>query len=124
MELIETTSVDEADPIWASLKLEAGKSLLKFKIGAAIIKRGRLLCVGHNTLKTHPKFGSKKNFMTMHAEGNSLFNAKKLGIDVKGAIMLVYRRSGLNSKPCESCQKLIEKSGIRKVVYTNEPRHN
>lgn len=118
MELIEA-NVEESDLIWATLKDVAGKSKMKFKLGAAIVKRGKVLVVGNNSSKTHPKFGSKDNYMTMHAEGNALFNAKKLGIDVKGAMMVVYRKNWLCAKPCDSCQKLIKNAGIKKVIYTN-----
>jgi len=120
MELIQANSIDESDPIWASLKGEAAKSVMKFKIGAAIVKRGRLLCVGHNSKKTHPKFGSKENFKTLHAEGDALYSCKKLGIDPKGSTMIIYRKNGLNSRPCPSCERLIKKAGIAKVIYTNE----
>lgn len=119
MELIRISEPDDEDPTWATLKGVANCSTMKFKVGACLVRRGRILAVGNNSSKTHPLFGSKKNFMTMHAEGAVLYNAKKLGISTKGAIMIVYRRNWLNSKPCESCQKLIEKAGIKKVYYTN-----
>jgi deoxycytidylate deaminase len=119
MELIAISNPDEDHLTWAVLKETADKSIMKFKIGAALVKRGKILAVGHNSKKTHPRFGSKKEFMTMHAEGNLLYNAEKLGIDTKGCTIIVYRRNWLNSKPCESCQKLIKKSGISKVIYTN-----
>lgn len=121
MELIEVTNVDESDPIWSLVVGQARKSTMKFKIGSALVKRGRVLAVGNNSVKTHPRFGSKKDYMTMHAEGALLYNCKKLGIDPRGGTMIVYRKNGLNSKPCPSCQKLIEKAGIAKVIYTNEP---
>jgi deoxycytidylate deaminase len=119
MELIEVSKPEDDSPIWASLKGEAQKSLMKFKIGAALIRRGRIVAVSHNTTKTHPKFGSKKDFKTLHAEGNVIWTAKKLGIPTQGLTIMVYRRNWLNSKPCESCQKLIKKAGIAKVIYTN-----
>jgi deoxycytidylate deaminase len=119
MELIEIKSADETDVIWATLKGVADKSTMKFKIGSALVKRGRILAVGNNSRKTHPKYGSKKEYMTLHAEGSVIYNANKLGIDTKGCTIIVYRRGGLNSKPCPSCQKLIEKAGITKVIYTN-----
>ena len=124
MELIELSKPEEEDPTLATLKGVANNSTMKFKIGAAIVRRGKILVVGHNSSKTHPKFGSKKEYMTLHAEGAVLYNAKKLGIDTKGAIMVVYRRNWLNSKPCESCQKLIKKAGVKQVYYTNNEEGN
>ena len=119
MELIETYDVEEDDPTWALAITESSKSPLRFKLGAAIIKRGKLLGFGYNSYKTHPKFGSKDGFKTLHAEGAALYSAKKLGNDVRGATMIIYRRGARNSKPCEDCQKLIEEAGISKVIYTN-----
>lgn len=116
--MIEATEEDLSDSIWALTSIEASKSPLKFKIGAAIIdKKNRLVAVGHNSTKTHPKYGSKSPWNTMHAEGAALYNCKKLGIDPKGMTMIIYRRGGL-CKPCPDCQKLIEKAKINKVIYT------
>jgi deoxycytidylate deaminase len=119
MEMIEVSDPVEDDLSWALAKTMSGKSLMKFKLGAVIVKRGRILGFGYNKSKTHPHFGSKKHFKTLHSEGDALYCAKKLGNDVEGATMIVYRRGCMNSKPCEDCQKLIEASGITKVYYTN-----
>ncbi len=119
MELVEISSPDESDPFMILAASEDSKSIMKFKIGAVILKRGRILGFGHNSTKTHPHFGSKKQYMTMHSEGAALYCAKKLGNDTKGATMIVYRRNGRLARPCESCQRLIEKAGIAKVIYTN-----
>lgn len=119
MLLIEASEEDLSDPCWAFVAKESNKSPLKFKIGAAIVdKKGRILVVGHNTTKSHPVYGSKYPFMTMHSEGNCLYNAKKLGIDVAGKTMIIYRRGGLNSKPCKDCQVLLKKNKIKYVIYT------
>jgi deoxycytidylate deaminase len=123
MLLIESTSIDESDPIWAIAVSESSNSPMKFKLGAVVVKRGKVLGFGYNNSKTHPKFGSKDNFKTMHAEGSALYCAKKLGNNVAGATMIVYRRNGLISKPCNSCEKMLKDAGIAKVIYTNEPRH-
>lgn len=119
MELIEISNPDESDPIMAILRGVAMKSDLKFKVGACLIKRGRILAVGNNKRKTHPFYGSKAGYMTLHAEGDLLYNCQKLGIDTKGATIIVYRKNGLNAKPCPACEKLIKKAGIKEVHYTN-----
>lgn len=116
--MIEATEEDLSDSSWALTALEAGKSRLKFKIGAAIVdKKGRILAVGHNSTKTHPHFGSKAPWKTMHAEGNVLYSCAKLGINPAGMTMIIYRKGGL-CKPCPDCQKLIERYKIKKVIYT------
>jgi len=119
MEIVGVTSADESDPIWRFAKNESNKSPMKFKLGAVIIKRGRIIGFGYNSLKTHPKFGSKKHFKTLHAEGAAIYSCRKLGNDTTGATMIIYRKGCRNSKPCEECQKLIKTAGIKKVIYTN-----
>lgn len=119
MEFIETSDPDLSDPLWALAAKMSSKSLMKFKLGAIIVKRGKILGWGNNQKKSHPIYGSKDCYKTMHAEGASLYTCKKLGNDPTGATMIVYRRGGRLSKPCLECQKLIAKHGITKVIYTN-----
>lgn len=119
MELLEVNTVDESDPTWATLKEVAGKSELRFKMSAAMIHRGRIIAVSSNSSKTHPRFGSKSKYKTLHCEGNLLWTCEKLGIDPKGMTMIVYRKNALNAKPCKDCEALIKKHKIKKVIYTN-----
>lgn len=121
MELIEANP-DFDDPIWGLVASIANKSQMYFKLGAVVFKRGKILGFGYNSNKTHPKYGSKPCYQTLHAEGAAIWAAKKLGNDTQGATMIVYRKNGLNAKPCVHCQKIIEKAGIKKVIYTNERR--
>jgi deoxycytidylate deaminase len=124
MELIEVSSPIEDDPMWALAKSLSSKSPMKFKLGCVIVKKGKLIGFGYNQAKTHPQFGSKGDYKTLHSEGDALYCAKKLGNDTRGAIMIVYRKNWLNSKPCPSCQKLIEKAGISTVYYTNNEQRS
>lgn len=119
MELIEVSSADESDPMWGLAKSMASKSPMYFKLGAVIFKRGKLLGFGYNSMKTHPMFGSKLHYKTLHAEGDALYCAKKLGNKTQGATIIVYRRNNRNAKPCKYCQEMLRKAGIVKVIYTN-----
>lgn len=119
MEFIEIDPTEEPDPILALAIKESSKSPMKFKLGAVIVKRGRVIGWGYNTKKTHPRYGSKDGYKTMHAEGNALYTCEKLGNNPSGSTMIVYRKGYRNSKPCPECLRLIEKAGIKKVVYSN-----
>lgn len=119
MELIPETDPDEDDATWGLAINESSKSLMRFKLGAVIVKRGKVIAFGHNKAKTHPRYGSKSGFHTLHAEGDSLWTAEKLEVDVKGATMIVYRKNALNARPCKDCQRLIREAGIKRVIYTN-----
>lgn len=119
MDLVEVNSVDETDPIWGLAMSMASKSRMKFKLGAVIFRRGKLIGFGYNSYKTHPTFGSKEHYKTLHAEGDALYCAKKLGNDTEGATMIIYRVNNRNAKPCQYCQQMLKKAGIKKVIYTN-----
>ena len=90
---------------------------------AAILKRnGRVVRIGENTNKTHPRF--KRQYEDgswashMHAEMNVLRFAQP------GDELEVLRFSKCNhqrtmAKPCFLCEREIKKSGIKRVRYTN-----
>ena len=90
---------------------------------AAILRRnGRVVKVGENTDKTHPRFtrqyedGSWASHM--HAEMNVLRFAQP------GDIIEVLRfrkrdHERTMARPCNLCMKHIKDAGIKKVRYTN-----
>ena len=90
---------------------------------AAILWRGkRVIRVGANTYKTHPRF--KRVYEDgsvgyhMHAEMDVLRFARP------GDIIEVmrFKKSGgfAMARPCKHCMKHIRKAGIKKVRYTND----
>jgi len=90
---------------------------------AAILRRnGKVVRVGENTSKTHPRFrrqyadGSWASHM--HAEMNVLRFAKP-GDEIE---VMRFNKRGYEftmAKPCKFCQAELRKSGIKKVKYTN-----
>ncbi len=104
---------------------QATKSRHKYKVGAVIIKGGRLLSVGYNsTNKTHPSNQTWEN--SCHAEEAAILKRIKIqnGLaSLVGATIYVSRISASGraamAKPCIHCEKLIRAVGIKKVVYTN-----
>ena len=90
---------------------------------AAILRRnGRVIKIGENTSKTHPRF--KRQYLDgswashMHAEMNVLRFARP-GDEIE---VLRVRKCGHEltmAKPCNICMKEITKAGISKVKYTN-----
>lgn len=112
---------DLSDSIWGLAKDVSKASPMTFNLGAIITdKSGRVLATGYNTYKTHPIWGSEKNpYRHMHAECHALYQLSLKGINSHGKIMYVYRKNGLNAKPCEHCEAMIRQSGISKVIYTN-----
>lgn len=90
----------------------------KFRHGAVIARGSRVLGLGINSTKTHPKSNSR--FKTIHAEHQALINS---GLnEINGTTAYVYRETKqgtpANSKPCTSCAELLKASGIKKVYYS------
>lgn len=89
------------------------------KIGAVVVKRGSVIGVGFNKLKTHPL--STNPWFTIHAEFDSILGCSKE--DLANSDLYIYRED-LNGnlaccKPCIYCQKLIASTGIKNVFYTD-----
>ena len=90
---------------------------------AAILKRdGRVVKIGENTSKTHPRFKRQYSDGTwgshMHAEMNVLRFAKP------GDVIEVMRFKKCSheitmAKPCDHCAAEMKKAGIEKVKYTD-----
>ena len=122
MILTPVQNVDESNPIWMLAKFLSSKGEHYFKLGAVIVKRGNILGFGYNSLKTHPKFGSKQDYRTLHSEGAALYGAHKLRNDVSGADIYIYRKNNRTSKPCSCCYKMLKKAGIKNVIYTQSEK--
>jgi deoxycytidylate deaminase len=108
-----------APPMRAAIKASK-KSSERFKIGAAISNKNKVLAVGHNKHKTHTKYSSGP-FCTTHAEGDAIRKAVNKGVDLLGKTLFVYRKNCRLSKPCPDCEKLARDHGIKKVVYSVDP---
>ena len=94
-----------------------------YHLAAILRRKGRVVRVGENTNKTHPRFtrmykdGSIASHM--HAEMNVLRFAQP------GDILEVMRfkrcaHDFAMAKPCPFCMKYIREAGIAKVRYTND----
>ena len=106
----------ESPPMRAARKAST-RSTHRFKLGAAIAKKKKVLVTACNTCKTHPKYGSG-NYDTLHAESHAIYKAIRQGIDIRGATIYVYRENDNLAKPCSCCMRLIREHGIKDVVYS------
>ncbi len=93
-----------------------------FHIAAILRRKGKVVRIGENTNKTHPRFRRQYEdgewAANMHAEMNVLRFAQP------GDIVEVMRFSKCSheltmAKPCPLCMKHLKESGISKVRYTN-----
>jgi deoxycytidylate deaminase len=102
----------------------AAKSKSRKMHGAVVVKSGRVLGTGYNKDRNSPFIVSPEHIKphcSRHAELEAIRDANW---NVKGAVLYVARvnRQGQdrNSKPCRLCQKVINETQIKKVIYTNE----
>jgi deoxycytidylate deaminase len=91
-------------------------STMKQRMGAAILKNGRVMGVGYN------RMGSTKRSpaaWSRHAELQAIIAAG----DVRGSTIYVYRGHGqtgspMLARPCATCFELLDEAGVRRVVYS------
>lgn len=89
---------------------------------AAILKRGKkVVKVGENTFKTHPRFKRRYPDGThgshMHAEMNVLRFARPG--DTLEVMRFLKTGGRAMAKPCAHCMKYIREAGIKEIKYTN-----
>lgn len=100
----------------------AEKSKSNKRHGAVIVKSGRVVGTGYNKDRNNPLFVSPEHIKThcsRHAEVEAIREARD---NANGAVLYVARVNSQgqdrNSKPCKLCDKAINQSNIKKVIYT------
>lgn len=98
-------------------KISASSTHHQWRVGAVLVKGGRVLGTGSNRYRNNPAQVSLGG-VSYHAEAVAL---AKSG-DVEGATIYVARvtRSGLIglAKPCDMCQELLHEHGVHTAVWT------
>lgn len=91
----------------------------RFRVGAIIVKSGRVLGGSANITRRSPR--TPPNRFSTHAE----IAALRVASSTDKAILYVSRLSSLDqcamAKPCAWCVQKITESGIDKVVFTTGP---
>lgn len=97
------------------------------KLAACLVKRGRVLSYGLNSLKTHPlqaKFGRNQQSIHLHAEIDAIRNAlRKHSVGaVAGSTLYAVRvlKDGTKAaaKPCAGCLRAVSHFQIHDVMHT------
>lgn len=104
--------------------LKPSKQTLRAFHVAAIYKKNKLISIGFNCKKTHPKV-IKYGYpypVAIHAETLSVIRGKLE--NYKGFELFVIRISNENkivlSRPCSFCEKLIKLMQFDRVYFSNE----
>lgn len=87
------------------------------KIGSVIVRGSRIVSVGTNHIKTHPR--SPHPFKSLHAEMAAILFAKQ---DLRNCDLYVFRETKngnlAKSFPCIYCQTMIKNSKIKNIYCT------
>lgn len=114
----------KTDPIDLAIRM-AHKGIGKFRLGAVLTKRNRVISTGSNNMrKSHPKmkahFDKLGWWVGIHAEVDACLGVPKS--DLEGATIYVgrIRKDGTVAlaKPCKFCQRFLSGVGVTEVHYT------
>lgn len=104
-----------------SAGIEAKKSKHKqHRMGAVIVKGGRIISFGHNKLRPSKELKTE----TIHAEEDAVLQAIKAGgiqslVSSKIYVTRFTKGGSIGlSKPCSRCMALLTSVGVRQVHYT------
>jgi tRNA(Arg) A34 adenosine deaminase TadA len=93
----------------------------RYKLGAVLFRKGRIINAKGNSRKTHPLALRFSNYPYLHAEAHCIVCA---GLDSCRDCNLFVTRITSSGRltmalPCESCRSLIKYVGIKSVYYTD-----
>lgn len=116
-----TITANDTHMIDIARKISYKSQYDKYRIGAVICDKSKILGIGFNRHKTHPKAPNKYKFL--HAEVDACLGIKENLLD--RATIYVYREKkdgtiGM-AKPCVTCHGFLSAVGVKTMVYsTNE----
>lgn len=103
----------------------------RYKIGAIIVYKSRVLSVGWNAKKENPiqkRYNIERGFdvetakNSLHAEIYAISKIKEMDINWNKVSIFIYReyKNGIRAlaRPCPACEKAIRDLGIKHVYYT------
>jgi deoxycytidylate deaminase len=99
----------------------AQKSDYKFRVGCVIVRGSKIVSFGWNDgVKTHTK--SNHPFKSLHAEADAIISARREDLSGCSAYVARLRKDGsiAIAKPCQFCEAMLRKVGIKQVFYTTD----
>ena len=102
----------------------ASQSKLKQRLGAVLLKHGRVIGAGHNQLRHQSTLQTDHWSGSLHAEIACILDAlRKTDLKtIKGSTLMVVRLKADGSMglalPCPACYDVIQKMGIKKIMFS------
>lgn len=110
-----------------ALKIAAKSAHPIAKIGCVMVNGNRVISIGINRHKTHPKqlshHCSGQYAGSIHAELDAILSGEAKGCTLYVARVMADGSSGL-AKPCHICETICMAAGIKKIVFTNYNSHS
>jgi deoxycytidylate deaminase len=100
-------------------KLSKRSNHNRFQLGCVIVDKNKIVGMGFNMIKTHPK--SIHEFNMLHSEISALIG---LSEEVsKGCTAYIYREKKDGqpalAKPCSACFTALSLAGIKRICYSS-----
>lgn len=99
-------------------KLSKKSNHHQYKLGCVIVKGKKIVGLGYNQLKSHPK--SPHKWSQIHAEFHALIGTHTA--DLQGASVYVFRQNKHHelaiAKPCKCCEKMLRDCNVKRVFFT------
>lgn len=92
------------------------------KHGAVVVYKNSVIGIGFNQNKTHTK--STHEFRTIHAEFSAILNSQQESFENCELYVVRKRKNGelANSKPCNSCARMLRSLGIKRVYFSTDKK--
>jgi pyrimidine deaminase RibD-like protein len=98
---------------------ESFKSSHKYTLGAIVVRRGKIVGRGYNSVCYT---GNERPYLNgIHAEVAAINNTRARDRSDATIYVARWRKCGVMgcAKPCEACEKVLRKLGIRSVWYSD-----
>jgi tRNA(Arg) A34 adenosine deaminase TadA len=93
-----------------------------YHVAAILRRRRRVVKIGENTNKTHPRFKRQHEDGSWSSHMHAEMNVLRFAIPGDELEVLRFRKCGNErtmARPCALCAKAIREAGIKRVKYTN-----
>lgn len=115
---MNTITANDTHMIDLARKVSYKSQYDKYKIGAVICNKSKILGIGFNRHKTHPKAPNKYKFL--HAEIDACLGVNEGQLDKSTIYVFRARKDGTMglAKPCSTCHGFLSSVGVKTMVYT------
>ena len=93
-----------------------------YHVAAVLRRNGKVIKIGENTDKTHPRFKRQYSDGTWASHMHAEMNVLRFALPGDEVEVMRFSKCGHRftmAKPCPLCEAELKRSGVKKVKYTN-----